>query len=183
MEVSKDEYKQLSMELNGSTCKPDTNVIEVDFFFDGLTKPGVVNNTIGSLVTSTNGEKIPRLNTLGVCLSHIDYARTRGLNPPHTHPRAIEMIFVLKGELDVRFITTANKLISKHIKQGEDFKNNQDKPASVLLAFNNQLPSIQSKAMTLLASTPVVPDHVLTKAFPVGTKEIDKIKTKFSSKS
>ena len=61
-------------------------------------------------------------------------------------PRATEVVFVLKGELDVGFITTANVLISKSIKEGEIFvfpkglvhfqKNNGDSPA----AFNSQLP-------------------------------------------
>jgi len=34
----------------------------------------------------------------------------------------------------------------------------------------------------LFTSTPAVPDNVLTKAFQVGTKEIDKIKTKLAPK-
>ncbi|KAL3604326.1 hypothetical protein D5086_005185 [Populus alba] len=96
------------------------------------------------------------------------------------------------GELDVGFITTANKLISKTVKKGEVFvfprglvhfqKNNDDKAASVISAFNSQLPGTQSIAMTLFTSTPAVPDNVLTKAFQVGTKEIDKIKTKLAPK-
>jgi oxalate decarboxylase/phosphoglucose isomerase-like protein (cupin superfamily) len=102
------------------------------------------------------------------------------------------MIFVLEGELDVGFITTANKLISKTVKKGEVFvfprglvhfqKNNGDKEASVIAAFNSQLPGTQSIAMTLFTSTPAVPDNVLTKAFQVGTKEIVKIKTKLAPK-
>ncbi|KAL9348067.1 hypothetical protein Peur_059433 [Populus x canadensis] len=179
------------IKVNGFTCKAEGNVTEADFFFDGLAKPGKVNNSVGSLVTGANVEKIPGLNTLGVSLSRIDYAAD-GLNPPHTHPRATEMIFVLEGELDVGFITTANKLISKTVKKGEIFvfprglvhfqKNNGDKEASVIAAFNSQLPGTQSIAMTLFTSTPAVPDNVLTKAFQVGTKEIDKIKTKLAPK-
>ncbi|KAL3572230.1 hypothetical protein D5086_026134 [Populus alba] len=61
-------------------------------------------------------------------------------------------------------------------------KNNGDKEASVIAAFNSQLPGTQSIAMTLFTSTPAVPDNVLTKAFQVGTKEIDKIKTKLAPK-
>ncbi|KAJ8748478.1 hypothetical protein K2173_003374 [Erythroxylum novogranatense] len=177
--------------VNGFTCKPDANVTEADFFFNGIAKPGVINSTVGSLVTGANVEKIPGLNTQGVSLSRIDYA-PQGLNPPHTHPRATEMIFVLEGELDVGFITTGNKLISKHVKIGEIFvfprglvhfqKNNEDKPASVISAFNSQLPGTQSLAMTLFASTPAVPDNVLTKAFQIGTKEVEKIKSRFAPK-
>ncbi|XP_040994511.1 germin-like protein subfamily 2 member 1 [Juglans microcarpa x Juglans regia] len=179
------------LKVNGFTCKDVANISAADFFFEGLAKPGLTNNTFGSLVTAANVEKIPGLNTLGVSLSRIDYA-PGGLNPPHTHPRATEIVFVLDGELDVGFITTANVLISKSIKKGEIFvfpkglvhfqKNNGKVPAAVIAAFNSQLPGTQSIATTLFAATPAVPDNVLTKAFQVGTKEVEKIKSRFAPK-
>ncbi|KAI3448415.1 hypothetical protein Pfo_005080 [Paulownia fortunei] len=178
-----------AVKVNGFVCK--SNVTAEDFFFNGLAKPGATNNSVGSLVTGANVEKIPGLNTLGVSLSRIDYAPS-GLNPPHTHPRATEIVFVLEGELDVGFITTANVLISKSIKKGEIFvfpkglvhfqKNNGKSPAAVIAAFNSQLPGTQSIAATLFAAKPPVPDNVLTKAFQVGTKEVEKIKSKFAPK-
>ena len=179
------------MKVNGFTCKDASKVNASDFFSDILAKPGATNNTYGSLVTGANVEKIPGLNTLGVSLSRIDYA-PGGINPPHTHPRATEIVFVLKGQLDVGFITTANVLISKTIKKGEIFvfpkglvhfqKNNEKVAASVIAAFNSQLPGTQSIAITLFAATPPVPDHVLTKAFQVGTKEVRKIKSRLAPK-
>lgn len=177
--------------MNGFACKNDANVTANDFFFSGLAKPAVVNNTVGSVVTGANVEKIPGLNTLGVSLSRIDY-QPGGLNPPHTHPRATEIIFVLEGELDVGFITTANKLISKSLEKGDIFvfpkglvhfqQNNGNEPASVIAGFNSQLPGTQSIAVTLFASTPAVPDPVLTKAFQIGTREVDKIKSRLAPK-
>lgn len=147
---------------------------------------------MGSLVTGANVQKIPGLNTLGVSLSRIDYS-PGGLNPPHTHPRATEVVFVLYGELDVGFITTANKLVSKSIKMGEVFvfpkglvhfqKNNGNSPAAVIAAFNSQLPGTQSIAAALFAASPTVPDNVLTKAFQVGTKEVEKIKGRLAPKT
>ncbi|MED6168541.1 hypothetical protein PIB30_012537 [Stylosanthes scabra] len=141
--------------------------------------------------SGANVEKIPGLNTLGVSLSRIDYA-PGGLNPPHTHPRATEIVFVLEGQLDVGFITTANVLISKTIYKGEIFvfpkglvhfqKNNANEPAAVIAAFNSQLPGTQSIPLTLFAATPPVPDDVLTKAFQVGTKEVEKIKSRLAPK-
>ncbi|XP_024926108.2 germin-like protein subfamily 2 member 1 [Ziziphus jujuba] len=180
-----------AVKLNGFTCKDIANITSEDFFFAGLAKPGPTNNTFGSLVTGANVEKIPGLNTLGVSLSRIDYA-PGGLNPPHTHPRATEIVFVLEGELDVGFITTSNVLISKSIKKGEIFvfpkglvhfqKNNGKDTAAVIAAFNSQLPGTQSIGATLFAAKPEVPDNVLTKAFQVGTKEIEKIKSRFAPK-
>ncbi|XP_057542972.1 rhicadhesin receptor-like [Amaranthus tricolor] len=179
------------VKLNGFACKNAANITAEDFFFGGISKPGLTNNTMGSLVTGANVEKIPGLNTLGVSMGRIDFA-PGGLNPPHTHPRATEMIFVMYGELDVGFITTTNKLIAKHIKVGETFvfpkglvhfqKNNGDKPAAVITAFNSQLPGTQSIAATLFTSIPPVPDHVLTMAFQIGTKQVDKIRDRLSPK-
>ncbi|KAH6772605.1 germin-like protein 10 [Perilla frutescens var. hirtella] len=179
-----------AVKVNGFPCK--SNATADDFFFAGIAKPGATNNSVGSLVTGANVQKIPGLNTLGVSLARIDYA-PGGLNPPHTHPRATEVVFVLEGELDVGFITTANVLFSKSIKKGEVFafpkglvhfqKNNGKVPAAVISAFNSQLPGTQSIAATLFAATPPVPDNVLTKAFMIGTKEVEKIKSKFAPKN
>ncbi|XP_058077097.1 germin-like protein 5-1 [Magnolia sinica] len=180
-----------AVKVNGFICKDAAKVNSSDFFFDGLAKPGSTNNTMGSLVTVANVDKIPGLNTLGVSLARIDYA-PGGLNPPHTHPRATEIVFVLEGQLDVGFITTANSLFSKTIKKGEIFvfprglvhfqKNNGVVPAAVIAAFNSQLPGTQSIALTLFTATPPVPDNVLTKAFQIGTKEVEKIKTRLAPK-
>ncbi|PIN13059.1 hypothetical protein CDL12_14325 [Handroanthus impetiginosus] len=177
------------VKVNGFACK--SNVTAEDFVFDGIAKPGTINNSVGSLVTLANVEKIPGLNTLGVSLARIDYA-PGGLNPPHTHPRATELIFVLEGKLDVGFITTADKLIFKSIKKGDVFafpkglvhfqKNNGKDPAAVLSAFNSQLPGTQSIAASLFSAKPEVPDNVLAMAFQVGTKDVQKIKSKFAPK-
>lgn len=175
--------------VNGFICKE--NITANDFFTTILGTPGATNNTMGSVVTAANVEKVPGLNTLGVSLSRIDYA-PGGLNPPHTHPRATEMVFVLEGELDVGFLTTANVLISKSIKKGEAFvfprglvhfqKNNRKVPAAVISAFNSQLPGTQAISVTLFASTPPVPDNVLTTAFQIDNKELEKIKSRLAPK-
>ncbi|KAI6684469.1 hypothetical protein NL676_030382 [Syzygium grande] len=169
-----------------------TTFNETDFFFAGLAKPGLTNNTLGSLVTAANVEEIPGLNTLGVSLARIDYA-PYGLNPPHTHPRATEVVFVLYGELYIGFITTANVLVAKTIKAGEIFvfprglvhfqKNVLDAPAAVIAAFNSQLPGVQAIATTLFAATPPVPDDVLAMAFQIDAQQVEMIKAKLAPKS
>ncbi|XAR49214.1 hypothetical protein NMG60_11032332 [Bertholletia excelsa] len=178
------------VKVNGFACKPTFNA--TDFFFAGIANPGLTNNTMGSRVTLANVDKIPGLNTLGVSMARIDYA-PGGLNPPHTHPRATEMVFVLYGELDVGFLTTANVLVSKSIKKGDTFvfprslvhfqKNNGKVPAAVIAAFNSQLPGTQAIAATLFAATPPVSDDVLAKTFQVGDKVVDKIKSRLAPKS
>jgi len=184
--------KKTGVKVNGFTCKEASKVNAADFFSSILAKEGSTNNTFGSKVTGANVEKVPGLNTLGVSLSRIDYAPD-GINPPHTHPRATEVVFVLEGQLDVGFITTSNVLISKTINKGDIFvfpkglvhfqQNNANVPAAVISAFNSQLPGTQSVATTLFAATPSLPDHVLTKTFQVGTKEVQKIKTRLAPKN
>ncbi|XP_073143829.1 nectarin-1-like [Henckelia pumila] len=177
------------VKVNGFVCKSNTTAD--DFFSAVLAKPGATNTTSGSLVTGANVQRIPGLNTLGVSLSRIDYA-PGGLNPPHTHPRATEIVFVLYGELEVGFITTANVLYTKTIKYGEIFvfprglvhfqKNNGGVPAAVIAAFNSQLPGTQSIATTLFGASPPVPDNVLSKAFQIETSQVQEIKSKFAPK-
>nr|XP_043620843.1 germin-like protein 5-1 [Erigeron canadensis] len=177
------------VKMNGFACK--SNISAEDFFFPGLAKPAGTNNTFGATVTPASVNQINGLNTLGVSMARVDYA-PGGINPPHTHPRATEIVFVLEGELDVGFITTENKLFSKTIKKGEIFTfprglihfqlNNGKVPAAALAAFNSQLPGTQRVANALFASSPTVEDVVLTKAFQVGTKEVEKIKSRLAPK-
>lgn len=184
-------YNYIAVKVNGFACKDEANVTADDFYFEGLAKAATINKSVGSIVTAANVEKIAGLNTLGVSLSRVDYA-PNGLNPPHTHPRATEVIYVLEGELDVGFITTENKLISKTIKEGEIFvfpkglvhfqKNNKDKSASVIGAFNSQFPGTQTIAAALFTAKPPLALNVLTKTFQVGEDEIDKIKSKLAPK-
>ena len=85
-----------------------------DFFFSGFLTPGNTSNPVGSYVTPVNVMQIPGLNTLGISMVRVDYA-PYGLNPPHTHPRATEMLVVLEGSLYVGFVTSNqdNRLFTK----------------------------------------------------------------------
>ncbi|XP_066393439.1 germin-like protein 5-1 [Miscanthus floridulus] len=181
-----------TVKVNGFACKAGA-VTSDDFYFKGLAVAGNTSATpYGSVVTAANVVQVPGLNTLGVSLSRIDYA-PGGVNPPHTHPRATEMVFVLQGTLDVGFVTAAgNRLVAKILAAGDVFvfprglvhfqRNAGDAPAAVVAAFNSQLPGTQSLAAAVFAAEPEVPDAVLTKAFQVGTKEVEKIKARLAPK-
>ncbi|KAF7114394.1 hypothetical protein RHSIM_RhsimUnG0088300 [Rhododendron simsii] len=179
-----------AVKMNGFACK--ANFSALDFFFAGLAKPQPTNNTLGSIVTFADVMQIPGLNTLGVSMARLDFA-PGGLNQPHTHQRATEMLFVLYGELDAAFITTANVLVSKTIKQGEIFTfprglvhfqiNNGKGPAAAIAGFNSQYPGRQNIATALFAATPSVSDSVLSKAFQISYQEVDAIKSKLVGES
>lgn len=176
-----------SLKVNGFPCKNTSSA--TDFSSMVLSSPGAITSVFGSAVTAANVLQIPGLNTLGVSMARIDYA-PGGINPPHVHPRATEMIFVLLGQLDVGFITTANVLVSKRIVQGEVFvfprglvhfqKNNGRVPAAVISAFNSQLPGTQSIAKTLFGSSPTLPNDVLAQTFQISALQVALIKLKFA---
>ncbi|CAO2181723.1 unnamed protein product [Urochloa humidicola] len=178
------------LRLNGFPCKRHENVTAHDFTSGVLAKPGDAagNAAVGSAVTAATVEVLPGLNTLGVSMARIDFA-PRGVNPPHTHPRATEIIFVLRGSLHVGFVTTANELLARTIHKGEVFVfprgllhfqlNNGRAPAAVISAFNSQLPGTQVVAQALFGASPPVPSDVLARAFQIDAGLVEAIKSKF----
>ncbi|KAF6165883.1 hypothetical protein GIB67_012780, partial [Kingdonia uniflora] len=43
------------------------------------------------------------------------------LNPPHTHPRSAELLYLLSGSLEVGFVDTEKKLYTQKIESGDMF--------------------------------------------------------------
>jgi quercetin dioxygenase-like cupin family protein len=176
--------------LNGFPCKPASNVSSDDFFFDGLSKEGNTTNIFGSNVTAGSVLTFPGLNTLGISLNRVDFA-IGGVNPPHSHPRATETVLVISGQLLVGFVTTGNVYFSKVLTAGQIFviprglvhfqKNVGPGKALAFTSFNSQLPGVAVVPLNLFASTPLIPNDVLTKTFQVGDDVVNSIKSKFSS--
>ncbi|CAK9212619.1 unnamed protein product [Sphagnum troendelagicum] len=82
--------------VNGLVCKNPAEVKANDFKFSGLANPGNTNNPLGSNVTAAFAAEFPGINTLGISMARLDFAKG-GLVPPHTHPRATEIIFVVEA--------------------------------------------------------------------------------------
>jgi quercetin dioxygenase-like cupin family protein len=162
-----------------------------DFFSNLLATPGNTGNPVGSAVMAANVEKVPGLNTMGVSMSRVDYAPW-GVNPPHTHPRATEIIFVMEGSLDVGFVTTSGKLFQRTVCKGEVFvfphglvhfqRNNGGAPAVAISAFNSQLPGTQPLALALFGASPPMPTDVLVRALQIDGGMVEAIKSKFPPK-
>jgi hypothetical protein len=55
----------------------------------------------------------------GMVISLFDFAKG-GLIPPHVHPRASEIAFVIKGGLLVGFVDTSNKLFTQILEIGDE---------------------------------------------------------------
>ncbi|RWR88656.1 putative germin-like protein 2-1 [Cinnamomum micranthum f. kanehirae] len=176
--------------VNGFVCKNPNLAQANDFFFAGLDKPGNTSNPLGLGVTPVTATQIPGLNTLGISSVRIDYA-LNGLNPPHTHPRATEILVVLKGILYAGFVTSnpENRLFTKVLKKGDVFVfpiglihfqlNVGETNAVAISSLSSQNPGVITIANAVFRSKPQIHEDVLTKAFQVDKKVIDALQAHF----
>ncbi|XP_044386220.1 germin-like protein 8-5 [Triticum aestivum] len=155
--------------VNGFVCKNPMEVNADDFFkAANLDKPRVTNK-VGSNVTLINVMQIAGLNTLGISIARIDYAPL-GQNPPHTHPRATEILTVLEGTLYVGFVTSnqpapnRNKFFSKVLNKGDvfvfpvglihfQFNPNPHQPAVAIAALAARTQGLSQLPMQCLGQT------------------------------
>ncbi|KAM7523228.1 hypothetical protein LguiA_013130 [Lonicera macranthoides] len=176
--------------VNGNFCKNPLLVTADDFFYDGLRNAGNTSTPVGSVVTPAFVANLPGINTLGISVSRIDFA-PNGLNAPHSHPRASEVLTCLEGTLYAGFISTnpQHRLFAKILHEGDlfvfprgliHFQLNLGKTkARAMASFGSQNPGIITIASTMFGSNPPVPTEVLAKAFQVEKWVIDHIEKQF----
>ncbi|CAK9175431.1 unnamed protein product [Ilex paraguariensis] len=170
---------------------PDPKMVKSnDFSFDGLHLPGNTSNVVGSRVTPVFAAQVPGLNSLGISMARIDFAPW-GINPPHIHPRASEILTVLEGSLQVGFVTSnpENRLITKVLQKGDIFvfpvglvhfqRNIGYSNAIAIAALSSQNPGVITIANAVFGSNPDIPNDLLAKAFQVDKNIIYKIQSQF----
>ncbi|CAN6926766.1 unnamed protein product [Brassica oleracea] len=180
--------------VNGKFCKDPKYVKAEDFFTSGLNIAGNTMNRVGSNVTNVNVDRIPGLNTLGVSLVRIDFA-PGGQNPPHTHPRATEILVLVEGTLLVGFVTSNqdnNRLFSKVLYPGDvfvfpigmiHFQVNVGRTNAVAFAgLGSQNPGTITIADAVFGSTPLIMPEILAKAFQLDVNVVRFLEGRFSSK-
>ncbi|XP_057782887.1 putative germin-like protein 2-1 [Salvia miltiorrhiza] len=179
-----------SARVNGQVCKNPASVVANDFSFSGLHMPGNTSNPNGSRVTAVTVAQLAGLNTLGISMVRIDYAAW-GINPPHTHPRATEILTVIEGSLEVGFVTSNpdNSLITKTLQKGDVFvfpiglvhfqRNVGTKNAVAIAALSSQNPGVITIANAVFGSKPDISSDILAKAFQVDKTVVDQLQTKF----
>ncbi|KAM3288774.1 hypothetical protein P3S67_022204 [Capsicum chacoense] len=126
----------------------------------------VWKHIFGSKVTAVNVAQVPRLNNLGISLACIDYAPW-GINPPHTHPGATEILTVLEGDVFVFPIGLV------HYQRNVGYGN-----AVAIAALSNQNPGVISIANPVFVSEPAIETHILAKAFQVDESVTSLIQSK-----
>ncbi|CAL9179490.1 putative germin-like protein 2-1 [Musa acuminata AAA Group] len=183
--------------VNGFVCKDPMVVKADDFSLSGLDMPGDTrDNKLGFKVTPANVIQIPGLNTLGISMVRIDYI-PNGLNPPHTHPRATEILTVIEGQLLVGFVTSnsddGNRLFTKMLKKGDVFVfpqglihfqfNPGHTNTFAIGALSSQNPGTITIADAVFGSNPPISDEILAKAFQVDKKTVDWLQAQFAKKN
>ena len=176
--------------VNGKFCKDPKLATPDDFFYKGLNIPKPPTFPVGSTVTPVNVDQIPGLNTLGISLVRIDYAPNGGQNPPHTHPRATEILFVQEGTLYVGFVTSNpdNTLFSKILYPGDvfvfpigliHFQVNIGKTDAVAFAgLSSQNPGVITIANAVFGSKPPINADVLARAFQLDLNVVKALQAK-----
>ncbi|KAG2243154.1 hypothetical protein Bca52824_094998 [Brassica carinata] len=148
-------------------CKDPKLATADDFFFAGLHNARAVTNAVGSNVTAVN-------------------------NPPHTHPRATEILVLQEGTLFVGFVSSngdGNRLFTKTLNKGDAFVfpeglihfqfNVGRSPAVAFAALSSQNPGVITIANTVFGSNPPINPNVLSRAFQLDPKVVIDLQNKF----
>jgi len=169
--------------VNGKFCK-DPGVVKAEDFFLHV-EPGNTDNPLSAEVTAVAVDQLAGLNTLGISLARIDFA-PKGLNAPHTHPRASEILIVLEGTLYVGFVTSnqnQNRLFTKVLNKGDvfvfpigliHFQLNVGYGNAVAIAgLSSQNPGTITIGKALFKANPPISVEVLARALQLDNKLIE----------
>uniref|UniRef100_A0ACD5XX69 Uncharacterized protein n=1 Tax=Avena sativa TaxID=4498 RepID=A0ACD5XX69_AVESA len=127
--------------------------------------------------------EFPALNGQSVSYAMLKFP-SESVNPPHTHPRAAELLLVLRGALSVGFVDTAGKLYTQDLDAGEMFvfpkglvhyqSNPGQSPAVALSAFGSAAAGTVSVPVTVFGTG--IDDAVLAKSFKTDVPTVQKLK-------
>jgi len=176
-----------SVFMNGLPCLNPNEASPNHFMTSALRTPGNTSaNPMGASIVAANTQNMPGLNTLGILMARIDMA-VEGVVPPHIHPRASEILYLMEGKLSVGFVdSNTNKLFSHTLEAGDVFvfprgtlhfaQNIGEKPAITINALNSQNPGILNVPSATFASSPAMPQEVLAKSFAISSQEVEQIR-------
>ncbi|KAJ4829118.1 hypothetical protein Tsubulata_035893 [Turnera subulata] len=169
-------------------CKNSTEATTDDFVFSGMKTAGNFSET-GLATIPVNPKNFPGLNTQGMSFVRADY-KAGAINPPHFHPRATEITFVLEGSVYSGFVDSNNRLFARILQQGEAMvfprglvhfqMNVGDKSATVFGNFNSQNPGNQKIPTAIFGSG--IDNELLQKAFGLSPEQIVTMRRRFDPK-
>ncbi|KDP39966.1 hypothetical protein JCGZ_03497 [Jatropha curcas] len=136
-----------------------------------------------ALITKATMKEFPALEGQGVSVSSIIYPPS-GMNLPHIHPRASELLIVLLGSLEVGFVDTTNKLFTQTLVAPDMFifpkglvhfqvNVRSDSPSIALGVFGSASAGTVSLPSSLFGSG--IRAEILAKAFKTDEETISKL--------
>ncbi|GLJ47591.1 hypothetical protein SUGI_1005090 [Cryptomeria japonica] len=168
---------------------PGQNPANLDgnfFTFTGFRQVGSNNLTWQSnvKVTKASMAEFPALTGLSVSMAVLQFP-AGGVNPPHTHPRASELLYLLTGSLVVGVVDTTGKLFTQTLYAGDLFvfpkgllhfqlNNDYKNQAFAVSGFGSANAGTVSLPSALFTSG--INSDVLAKSFKTDTKTIDMLK-------
>ncbi|CAL9754549.1 unnamed protein product [Musa acuminata subsp. burmannicoides] len=97
---------------------PNTNAVNGSFFtFTGMRCLLDSSPPTNFTVLKATMAEFPALGGQSVSYAVLSFP-AGSVNPPHTHPRAAELLFLIDGYLEVGFVDTANKLYTQTLQPG-----------------------------------------------------------------
>lgn len=114
------------------------------------------------------------------------------VNPPHTHPRSAELLFLTQGVLQVGFVDTTNKLYTQTLQAGDMFifpkglihyqyNADEQNPALAISAFGSANAGTVSVPTTVFSTG--IDDDILAKAFKTDVATVEAIKAGLAPKA
>lgn len=170
-----------------------SNVTQVDgnfFTFTGMRALVGAPLPATFKVTKASMAEFPALNGQSVSYAVLQFPAGT-TNPPHTHPRSAELLFVVEGSLNVGFVDTTNKLFVQTLQTGDmfifpkglvHFQYNPDAKAiaTAISAFGSANAGTVSLPNTLF--TTGIDDTILAKAFKTDVATIQALKAGLAPK-
>eukprot|EP00245_Coleochaete_scutata_P009268 TRINITY_DN3003_c0_g1_i2.p1 TRINITY_DN3003_c0_g1~~TRINITY_DN3003_c0_g1_i2.p1 ORF type:complete len:219 (+),score=43.52 TRINITY_DN3003_c0_g1_i2:88-657(+) len=100
--------------------KEAQNVDATDFVSHELRDALMSNPAPGNqTIKAANRINFPALNTQGLSMVVLKFGPNGGQNAPHWHPRATEVFFLIKGEVEVTLVDTTNKPFTNTLRAGD----------------------------------------------------------------
>lgn len=174
--------------INGFPCKDPAKVLSSDFTFRGLRNVGNLASSFGAPLQTAFVQQFPAINTQGISWARLDFAYPGGLNVPHWHQRATEILSCQKGQLLVGFVDTKNKLWSSVLQPGDitvfprglmHFQLNVgNETASAVLSLNSQNAGRSDVGASTFGAG--VKEQILEKAFNLTPAVVQQLEKFFS---
>ncbi|KAA8544267.1 hypothetical protein F0562_022279 [Nyssa sinensis] len=170
-----------------------SNVTQVNgtfFTFTGMRLLFGAEPPVTFKVLKSSIAEFPALNGQSVSYAVLQFPASSA-NPPHTHPRSAELLFLAYGTLQVGFVDTTNELFTQTLQAGDifvfpkglvHFQYNADEknPALAISGFGS------ANAGTVSVPTNVfttgIDDNILAKSFKTDIATIQQIKAALAPK-